>query len=168
MTGSLIDFRDGRGGEWPTLEQDGRTVFRWAVWHTAKKIREMLAQSGLTVEDIDVFVPPSANMRIVDELAKQLGLGEDVVIARDIAETGGNTSAASIPLATHRLIEEGAARSGDVLVQFGFGAGLAYAGQVIVLPLRTDHDDGGACSLVTSLGHSGHAPPAAPGGAGSL
>ncbi|WP_422114595.1 beta-ketoacyl-ACP synthase III [Brachybacterium sp. UNK5269] len=132
MTGSSIDFRDGKV-EWPTLQQDGRTVFRWAVWHTAKKIREMLELSGLGIEDIDVFVPHQANMRIVDELAKQLKLPEHVVIARDIAETG-NTSAASIPLATHRLIEEGAAKSGDVLVQFGFGAGLAYAGQVMILP----------------------------------
>jgi 3-oxoacyl-[acyl-carrier-protein] synthase-3 len=132
MTGSSVDFRDGKV-EWPTLQQDGRTVFRWAVWHTAKKIREMLELSGLGIEDIDVFVPHQANMRIVDELAKQLKLPEDVVIARDIAETG-NTSAASIPLATHRLIEEGAAKSGDVLVQFGFGAGLAYAGQVMILP----------------------------------
>lgn len=132
MTGSLTDFRDGKGS-WPTLEQDGRTVFRWAVWHTAAKIREMLELSGLGIEDVDVFVPHQANMRIVDELVKQLGFGEDVVVARDIAETG-NTSAASIPLATHRLLEEGAAKSGDVLVQFGFGAGLAYAGQVIVLP----------------------------------
>lgn len=132
MTGSLVDFRDGVG-PWPTLEQDGRTVFRWAVWHTAKKIREMLEASGLGVEDVDVFVPHQANMRIIDELAKQLALPEDVVIGRDIAETG-NTSAASIPLATHRLIQEGAVSSGDVLVQFGFGAGLAYAGQVLILP----------------------------------
>ncbi|MFC0674232.1 beta-ketoacyl-ACP synthase III [Brachybacterium hainanense] len=132
MTGSLLDFRDGKT-EWPTLEQDGRTVFRWAVWHTAKKIREALEQSGLTTDDIDVFVPHQANMRIIDELVKQLKLPEDVVIARDIATTG-NTSAASVPLAVHRLIEEGAATSGDVVVQFGFGAGLAYAGQVVVLP----------------------------------
>ncbi|MCT1385294.1 ketoacyl-ACP synthase III [Brachybacterium sp. p3-SID1565] len=132
MTGSLVDFRDGKV-EWPTLEQDGRTVFRWAVWHTAKKIREMLEASGLRIEDVDAFVPHQANMRIIDELAKQLGLPEDVVIGRDIAETG-NTSAASIPLATHRLIQEGAVSSGDVLVQFGFGAGLAYAGQVLILP----------------------------------
>jgi len=132
MTGSSLDFRDGKV-DWPTLEQDGRTVFRWAVWHTAKKIREMLELSGIGVEDVDVFVPHQANMRIIDELAKQLKLPEDVVIGRDIAETG-NTSAASIPLATHRLLEEGTAKSGDVLVQFGFGAGLAYAGQVLVLP----------------------------------
>ena len=124
MTGSSIDFRDGKA-EWPTLEQDGRTVFRWAVWHTAKKIREMLELSGIGIEDVDVFVPHQANMRIIDEFAKQLKLPEDVVIGRDIA---------SIPLATHRLLEEGAAKSGDVLVQFGFGAGLAYAGQVLVLP----------------------------------
>lgn len=132
MTGSLIDYRDGKT-PWPTLEQDGRTVFRWAVWHTAQKIREALEQSGLTTEDIDVFVPHQANMRIIDELVKQLKLPDSVVVGRDIAETG-NTSAASIPLATHRLLEEGSARSGDVLVQFGFGAGLAYAGQVVVLP----------------------------------
>ncbi|UQN30630.1 beta-ketoacyl-ACP synthase III [Brachybacterium kimchii] len=132
MTGSLTDFRDGRT-PWPTMEQDGRTVFRWAVWHTAERIRQMLSEAGLTVDDIDVFVPHQANMRIIDELAKQLRLPESVVVGRDIAETG-NTSAASIPLATHRLIQEGAARSGDVLVQFGFGAGLAFAGQVLVLP----------------------------------
>ena len=132
MTGSSLDFRDGKT-TWPTLEQDGRTVFRWAVWHTADKIREMLDKAGLGVEDVDVFVPHQANMRIIDELAKQLKLPESVVVGRDIAETG-NTSAASIPLATHRLLAEGAAKSGDVLVQFGFGAGLAYAGQVIVLP----------------------------------
>nr|WP_255719313.1 beta-ketoacyl-ACP synthase III [Brachybacterium sp. ACRRE] len=132
MTGSLTDFRDGKT-PWPTMEQDGRTVFRWAVWHTAERIRQMLSEAGLTVDDVDVFVPHQANMRIIDELAKQLKLPESVVVGRDIAETG-NTSAASIPLATHRLIQEGAARSGDVLVQFGFGAGLAFAGQVLVLP----------------------------------
>lgn len=132
MTGSLIDFRDGRE-PWPTMRQDGRTVFRWAVWHTADVIRRALDEAGLTVEDIDVFVPHQANMRIVDELAKQLKLPESVVIARDIAQTG-NTSAASIPLATHRLLEEGLAKSGDVCVQIGFGAGLVYAGQVLILP----------------------------------
>jgi 3-oxoacyl-[acyl-carrier-protein] synthase-3 len=128
----MIDFRDGKI-PWPTMEQDGRTVFRWAVWHTAEVIRQMLDESGLTIEDVDVFVPHQANIRIVDELVKQLKLPEDTVIARDIVSTG-NTSAASVPLATHALIESGEAKSGDVVVQIGFGAGLVYAGQVIVLP----------------------------------
>ncbi|GAB2548788.1 beta-ketoacyl-ACP synthase III [Brachybacterium huguangmaarense] len=132
MTGSLLDFRDGKC-PWPTMEQDGRTVFRWAVWHTADIVRQALDEAGLTVDDIDVFVPHQANMRIVDELVKQLKLPESVVVARDIAQTG-NTSAASIPLATHRLLSEGQAKSGDVCVQIGFGAGLVYAGQVVILP----------------------------------
>ena len=54
-------------------------------------------------------------------------------IGRDIADTG-NTSAASVPLAVHRLLDEGQAKSGDVCVQIGFGAGLAYACQIVVLP----------------------------------
>ena len=58
-----------------------------------------------TSADLAAFIPHQANMRIIDEFAKQLKLPESVVIARDIATTG-NTSAASIPLATHRLLEE--------------------------------------------------------------
>ena len=149
MTRSQLDVRDAveharttgdasaiTGAEemlWPTLRQDGPSVFRWAVWSMAKVAREALDRAGVEPGDLAAFIPHQANMRIIDELAKQLKLPEDVVIGRDIAETG-NTSAASIPLATHRLLEEGAAKSGDVLVQFGFGAGLAYAGQVLVLP----------------------------------
>lgn len=132
MSGPITDFRDGTGS-WPTIAQNGRAVFRWAVWHTAEMVKKLLADSGLTVDDVDAFVPHQANMRIIDELVKQLELPDSVVIGRDIAETG-NTSAASIPLATHRLIKEGAVKSGDVLVQFGFGAGLAYAGQVVIIP----------------------------------
>ena len=67
------------------------------------------------------------------QVVKMLGLREDVVIARDIAETG-NTSAASIPLATERLLREGLAHSGQVALQIGFGAGMAFAAQVVVLP----------------------------------
>jgi len=72
-------------------------------------------------------------MRIIDMLAKRIGLSESVVIARDIAETG-NTSAASIPLAAERLQREGAYESGALALQIGFGAGLAYAAQVVALP----------------------------------
>ena len=117
-----------------TLEQDGRTVFRWAVWHTAKKIREMLEQSAHRPSRTSTCSSPTRRTcgSSMSSSSSSSSL-RDVVIGRDIAETG-NTSAASIPLATHRLIEEGTAKSGDVLVQFGFGAGLAYAGQVLILP----------------------------------
>jgi 3-oxoacyl-[acyl-carrier-protein] synthase-3 len=94
---------------------------------------EAIEAAGLTPDDIDVFVPHQANMRIIDQLIKQIKLPESVVVGRDIADTG-NTSAASIPLATDRLLQEGQAKSGDICLQIGFGAGLVYAAQVVVLP----------------------------------
>ena len=121
------------GAQWPTLRQDGPTVFKWAGFQMAPIALKAIEAAGLTPEDIDVFVPHQANMRIIDQMIKQLKLPETVVVGRDIADTG-NTSAASIPLATERLLREGAAKSGDVQLQIGFGAGLVYAAQVIVLP----------------------------------
>ncbi|MFZ3417886.1 beta-ketoacyl-ACP synthase III [Arthrobacter sp. 3Tela_A] len=118
---------------WPTLRQDGQTVFRWAVWEMAKAAQQALDAAGITAEDLSAFVPHQANMRIIDELAKQLKLPESVVIARDIADAG-NTSAASIPLATHRLLSEHPDLSGKLSLQIGFGAGLVYGAQVVVLP----------------------------------
>lgn len=122
-----------RSGGWPTLRQEGASVFKWAVWQMAPVARRAIEAAGLTPDDIDVFVPHQANMRIIDQLVKVLKLPEHVVVARDIAETG-NTSAASIPLATERLLREGRAHSGQVALQIGFGAGLAYAAQVVLLP----------------------------------
>ena len=118
---------------WPTLRQDGPSVFRWAVWSMAKVARQTLDEAGVRPEDLAAFIPHQANMRIVDEFAKQLGLPESVAIARDIAEAG-NTSAASIPLAMHRLLEERPELSGGLALQIGFGAGLVYGAQVVRLP----------------------------------
>lgn len=132
MSGTLVDFRDGKA-VWPTLRQEGQTVFRWAVWEMAKVAQQAIDQAGITVDDLAAFIPHQANMRIIDEFAKQLKLPEHVAIARDIATTG-NTSAASIPLATHRLLEENPALSGGLALQIGFGAGLVFGAQVVVLP----------------------------------
>ncbi|MBT1003684.1 ketoacyl-ACP synthase III [Paenarthrobacter sp. DKR-5] len=150
MTHSLLEVRDlslaaesdGRTAAavleteaklWPTLRQDGQTVFRWAVWEMAKVAQRALDAAGVTVDDLSAFVPHQANMRIIDEMAKQLKMPESVVIARDIADAG-NTSAASIPLATHRLLKEHPELSGKLSLQIGFGAGLVFGAQVVVLP----------------------------------
>ena len=132
MNATLVDYRDGKT-EWPTLRQEGQTVFRWAVWDMAKVAKQALDAAGIGPADLAAFIPHQANMRIIDELAKQLKLPETVTIARDIESTG-NTSAASVPLAAHRLLQEHPELSGGLALQIGFGAGLVFGAQVVVLP----------------------------------
>lgn len=132
MTGSLLDFRDGTAA-WPTLVQEGQTVFRWAVWEMVKVAKQALEVAGVKADELNAIVMHQANERIIDEMAKQLGVPEHVVVAKDI-KTTGNTSAASIPLAMHALLEQGHISSGDLALQIGFGAGLAFGAQVVVVP----------------------------------
>ena len=121
------------GNTWPTLRQEGASVFKWAVWQMAPVADKAMAAAGVTAQDIEVFIPHQANMRIIDQMIKQLKLPSSVVVGRDIADTG-NTSAASIPLAAERLLREGQVSSGALALQIGFGAGLVYAAQVVTLP----------------------------------
>ncbi|WP_395694941.1 beta-ketoacyl-ACP synthase III [Nocardioides sp.] len=117
----------------PHLVMQGNAVFRWASYAMAKIGQQALDRAGVTLDDLDVFVPHQANMRITDAMARAMKLPERVRIARDIADQG-NTSAASIPLALDRMIAEGDARSGDTALLIAFGAGLAYAAQVVTVP----------------------------------
>ena len=116
-----------------TLKMAGQTVFRWAVWSMAPVAQRAIEAAGITAADLDAFIPHQANMRITDAMIKKLQLPADIVVARDIAETG-NTSAASIPLATERMLREQEVPRGGLALQIGFGAGLAYAAQVVRLP----------------------------------
>jgi 3-oxoacyl-[acyl-carrier-protein] synthase-3 len=132
MTDSLLDFRDGLVS-WPTIRQDGLTVFKWAVWEMVKVAKEALEVAGVKAEELSALVTHQANIRIIDELVKQLQLPDNVVVARDIINTG-NTSAASVPLAMDQILQDGLVKSGGLALQIGFGAGLAFAAQVVVLP----------------------------------
>ncbi|MFI9275115.1 beta-ketoacyl-ACP synthase III [Kitasatospora sp. NPDC052896] len=125
----------GTGSEliWPTLRMEGQPVFRWAVWEMAKVAQQALDAAGVRADQLGAFIPHQANMRITDAMIKALKLPESVPVARDIAETG-NTSAASIPLAMERMLESGEAKSGDLALIIGFGAGLVYAAAVVTLP----------------------------------
>ncbi|WP_445528632.1 ketoacyl-ACP synthase III [Streptomyces cyslabdanicus] len=119
--------------KFPAITQEGQAVFRWAVFEMAKVAKEALDASGLSPDDLDVFIPHQANVRIIDSMVKTLKLPEHVTVARDIRTTG-NTSAASIPLAMERLLATGEAKSGDTALVIGFGAGLVYAATVVTLP----------------------------------
>jgi len=130
---SWIELRESGGVGTPAIGMAGQSVFRWAVWGMAPVAQKALDAAGVRAEDLDAFIPHQANMRIIDAMIKQLKLPADIPVARDIAETA-NTAAASIPLATERMLREGEAPHGGLALQIGFGAGLVYAAQVIVLP----------------------------------
>jgi 3-oxoacyl-[acyl-carrier-protein] synthase-3 len=117
----------------PLIAMDGRAVYKWAMTTVTAKAAEAIEKAGITPADLDVFIPHQANDRITDALLRHLKLPESVTVCHDIADMG-NTSAASIPIAIDRMLERGQAHSGDLALIIGFGAGLVYAGQVIVLP----------------------------------
>jgi 3-oxoacyl-[acyl-carrier-protein] synthase III len=118
------------------LRQEGQSVFRWATTRIAPVALKAIEAAGLEPGDIDVLAPHQANLRIVEALAKRLrqaGAREDMVVADDI-QYSGNTSSASIPMALDHMRGAGRVRSGDVALVVGFGAGLSYSAQVVVLP----------------------------------
>ena len=127
----LIYMRDGR-----YIYQEGQSVFRWATTQIAPIALRALEAAGLKPSDVDVLIPHQANLRIVEAIAKKLranGARDDMVVADDI-KYSGNTSSASIPLALDHMRKAGTAKSGDVVLAVGFGAGLSYAGQAFVCP----------------------------------
>jgi 3-oxoacyl-(acyl-carrier-protein) synthase III len=126
---SAIEIAAGRS----TMTMAGQAVYRWATTKLTEALVEAMKKAGVTPDDIDVFAPHQANLRIVESMTKRLGFGEKTVIARDIVQSG-NTSAASVPLALTALLESGEAKSGDLALVLGYGAGLTFAGQVLRLP----------------------------------
>jgi 3-oxoacyl-(acyl-carrier-protein) synthase III len=117
----------------PYLTMQGAEVFRWAAFEMAKVATETLERTGISPADLDLFVPHQANMRITDAMARAMKLPDTVKIARDIAHQG-NASAASVPLALRQMVLDGDAHSGDLALLIAFGAGLAYAAQVVRVP----------------------------------
>jgi 3-oxoacyl-[acyl-carrier-protein] synthase III len=117
----------------PYIKQEGQAVFRWATTALAPFAAETCARAGIEPSELAAFVPHQANTRIIDGIVKRLGLPGDVVVAKDLIESG-NTSAASVPLALSKLVERREVPSGAPVLLFGFGGGLTYAGQVVRCP----------------------------------
>jgi 3-oxoacyl-[acyl-carrier-protein] synthase-3 len=115
------------------LAMDGSAVFRWATSSVAAVAEDACARAGIKPTDLAAFVPHQANLRIVHAVARQLGLSEQTVVADDVVDSG-NTSSASVPLALARLIETGRVTTGDPVLLVAFGAGLSWAGQVVLCP----------------------------------
>ncbi len=111
------------------IVQNGRKVFKWAVTTVAAQMKILAEKNGLTLDDIDWFVPHSANLRIIEAICNETGFPMAKVLESIV--NYGNTSSASIPLALHSGIKSGKVKKGDRIMLMGFGGGLAYAGTVI-------------------------------------
>jgi len=111
------------------LRQAGSEVYKWAVRRIPAAIDALLAQAGVRPDDVDWFVPHSANLRIIEALCKSTG----IPMARTLSSIAmyGNTSSASIPLAIAPALGDGRIKRGDRVLLFGFGGGLVYAGSLL-------------------------------------
>lgn len=112
-----------------TIEMDGPEVFRRAVRVMVDSAERALERAGATVEDLALFAPHQANIRIIDAAARRLGLPADKVAVN--LDRVGNTSAASIPLVLAEAADAGRLRAGDLVLAIGFGAGMSWASAVI-------------------------------------
>ena len=113
----------------PFLQMDGPGVFKFAVKALAKVAEDVIAEAGLTPEQIDWLVPHQANYRILESTAKHLKLGMEKVVLT--VQDHGNTSAASIPLALDWGVRHGSIKRGHTLLLEGIGGGFAW-GAVLV------------------------------------
>jgi len=111
--------------------QNGREVYRWAVTSVSSGIQSLLQEAGMGPEQIDWFVPHSANMRMIEAICERSGIALERTLTS--TEWCGNTSAASIPLALAPAIADQRVKSGDRVLMFGFGAGLVGCGLIVTM-----------------------------------
>ena len=111
------------------VRMKGPEVFRHAVVNLAEVLREVLEETGVSVEEIDWVVPHQANARIIDATVKKLGLPADRVVLT-VAEHA-NTSAASVPLALDGAVRDGRIKKGDIVVLEAMGGGFTWGASVV-------------------------------------
>jgi 3-oxoacyl-[acyl-carrier-protein] synthase-3 len=108
---------------------NGREVFKFATRVLVSSGRELLDEVGLTVADVDVYVPHQANIRIIDHAAEKLGIPREKVVVN--VDRFGNTSSGSIPLALADAVRDGRLRDGRIVLMTGMGAGLTWGSGVM-------------------------------------
>jgi 3-oxoacyl-[acyl-carrier-protein] synthase-3 len=109
--------------------QNGREVYKWAVSTVPIGMNALLQNAGMTLADVDWFIPHSANLRIIESICERSGFPMEKTLHS--MEYYGNTSAATIPLALDMGIREGKVKSGDTVLIYGFGGGLVQAGLLL-------------------------------------
>ncbi len=112
-----------------SIQMAGAEVYRFAVQAMGDACMDVLNKAGMKAEDIDLFVPHQANLRIIDAASKRLGLPHDKVFVN--VHKYGNTSGGSIPLALYEAVQEGRLKPGMLVMTVGFGAGLVWGANII-------------------------------------
>ena len=108
----------------PTLKMDGGAVFKLAVRVLEESAREALAANNFTIDDLDIYIPHQANVRIVSHVGRKLGLPEAKCIVT--VDRHANTSAASIPLALDVAVRDGRVKKGHLVLLQGVGGGFTW------------------------------------------
>ncbi len=125
------------------IHMNGREVFKFATRVMGRAVKEALDKAGLTADDIDLFIPHQANLRIIDYAAKEAGIPREKVMVN--VDRYGNTSAASVPLALCEAFDQGRIKAGDTLAMVAFGAGLTWAAAIVKLgvaiPALRQHEE---------------------------
>ena len=111
------------------VKMNGREVFKFATRVMVSSAEKVLDECGLTVADVDVYVPHQANRRIIDHAARKLGIPEEKVVVN--VDKYGNTSSGSIPLALADAAADGRLREGELVLMTGMGAGLTWGSALI-------------------------------------
>jgi 3-oxoacyl-[acyl-carrier-protein] synthase III len=106
------------------VKMNGREVFKFATRVLVQSAEAVLTRCGLTIDDVDVYVPHQANVRIIDHATKKLGIASDRVVIN--VDRYGNTSSGSIPLALSEAQAAGRLRAGSLVLMTGMGAGLTW------------------------------------------
>ena len=113
----------------PYLTMNGREVFKFATRVMVSSAEAVLEECGRTVEDVDVYVPHQANVRIIDHAARKLGFPDEKVVVN--VDRYGNTSSGSIPLALADAAGDGRLQPGKLVLMTGMGAGLTWGSALI-------------------------------------
>ena len=111
------------------VKMNGREVFKFATRVLVSSATELLEELGMTVDDVDVYVPHQANVRIIDHAARKLGFPPEKVVVN--VDKYGNTSSGSIPLALADAIADGRLKKGSKVLLTGMGAGLTWGSSLI-------------------------------------
>ncbi|WP_277883728.1 ketoacyl-ACP synthase III [Paenibacillus sp. N3/727] len=126
---ALSEKMDGRELKSGCLVQNGREIYKWAVRNIPDGMRVLLEKAKMKADEINWFVPHSANLRMIEAICERGPISMDRTLTS--VEYRGNTSAASIPLALQLAIDEGRLKLGDHVMLYGFGGGMTYAGSII-------------------------------------